>query len=134
MKKLSDVFLSGIRNKFIRFCFVGCLNAAFGYGVYALCILVGLKYFWAVLISNVLGVIWNFFTTGHLVFENTDRKLWWKFVLCYVINYGINTGAVKIFLLLGMNEYWAGLFATPVAALCSFFILKLFVYRDSGRS
>lgn len=124
-----DWFLSHIPNKFIRFCFVGCLNAGFGYGVYCLSVLLGASVWLATLISNILGVLWNFITTGNLVFENKDKKLIVRFILCYVANYFINTGAVYMFTHIGCNDYWAGLLATPIAAICSFFLLKFIVYR-----
>jgi len=124
-----DFFLSKIQNKFIRFCFVGCLNAGFGWGVYCLAILVGLPFYVATLVSNVLGVLWNFMTTGTLVFENREKKLIFRFIVCYIINYFINTGAVKLFLSFGVNNYWSGLLATPIAAICSFFLLKFLVYK-----
>ncbi len=120
-----------IQNRFIRFVLVGCLNTAFGVGVYCLCIFIGLPYFIATLVSNVLGVLWNFKTTGKLVFENGDNSLIFRFVACYVLVYIINTGVVKILLLAGLNGYWAGILATPVVALCSYSLLKNYVYKKN---
>jgi putative flippase GtrA len=118
-----------IPNKFIRFLFVGGLNTAFGMAVYCLCIFVGIPYFVATLVSNVLGVCFNFVTTGNIVFENGDPRLILRFVLCYVAVYLINTAVVRLLILWGVNDYWAGIVATPVAGVCSFFLLKSFVYR-----
>ena len=119
-----------IKNRFIRFVLVGCLNTAFGVVVYCLCIFIGMPYFIATLVSNVLGVLWNFKTTGRLVFENGDNRLIFRFTGCYIVIYLINTIAVKLLLLAGLNDYWAGILATPLVAICSYTLLKNFVYRE----
>lgn len=121
--------LHRINSHFIRFIIVGILNTAFGVGVYCLMIFSGFPYFVATLASNILGVLFNFKTTGKFVFENSDNRLILRFTLCYVLIYLINNGIIKLFLQTGMNEYWSGILATPVVAVCSFFMLKCFVYK-----
>lgn len=126
-----EIFHKYVKNKFIRFIFVGGLNTLFGYGVYCLMILIGLPYVWATLVAQVLGVLFNFITTGSLVFENSDKRLIFKFVLSYIITYFINIGVNKALQLwFDCNTYISGMGATIVSALCSFLILKLFVYRQ----
>ncbi|MBP3790105.1 MAG: GtrA family protein [Prevotella sp.] len=120
-----------VSSQFLRFILVGGLNTAFGVGVYCLAIYVGIPYYIATLLSNVLGVCFNFITTGNLVFRNNNPRLIFRFVMAYVLIYFINTAVVKVFILLGMNDYWAGILATPVVALCSYSLLKHFVYRKN---
>ncbi len=131
LQKGIDLFHKYIQNKFIRFIFVGGLNTAFGLGVYCLMIWIGLSYIWATLISQVLGVLFNFMTTGTLVFENNDKRLIFRFILSYVLTYFINVGTNKALQVsLGVNEYFSGIGAILISALASFFILKIFVYND----
>lgn len=130
--KIQHLFLT-IENKFIRFILVGGLNTAFGVGVYCMCIFVGFPYFIATLVSNVLGVLWNFKTTGKLVFENGDNKLIFRFFACYLLVYLINTGVVKLLLIARLDSYWAGILATPLVALCSYSLLKNFVYNEKEK-
>ena len=125
-----DRYYHLVSSQFLRFILVGGLNTAFGVGVYCLAIFVGLPYFIATLLSNVLGVCFNFITTGNLVFRNNNPRLIFRFVTAYVIIYFVNTGVVKAFILLGLNSYWAGILATPVVAICSYSLLKYFVYRN----
>jgi putative flippase GtrA len=129
IKDIIQKYYDVVDSQFLRFVLVGGLNTAFGVGVYCLAIFVGLPYFVATLISNVLGVLFNFFTTGNLVFRNGNPRLIVRFVACYVVIYFINTAVVKLFLMSGFNSYWAGIAATPVVALCSYFLLKRFVYK-----
>ena len=130
LKYFIGQFHKQIPNEFVRFVFVGGINTAFGLGVYCLMIWVGLSYIWATLISQVLGVLFNFLTTGSLVFENNDKKLIFRFVASYIITYFINVGMNRALqITLGLNEYLSGVGAIIVSAVASFFILKYFVYK-----
>lgn len=128
LKGIKQLFMT-IDSKFIRFVLVGVINTLFGLGVYCLAIFIGIPYYIATIISNVAGVLFNFVTTGNLVFDNGDKRLFWRFVCCYVLVYIINTGLVKCFLVMGINSYYAGIIATPIVALCSYGLLKKFVYN-----
>lgn len=121
-----------VSNQFLRFILVGGLNTAFGVGVYCLAIFLGIPYYIATLLSNVLGVCFNFITTGNLVFRNNNPRLIFRFVGAYIIIYFVNTAVVKAFILAGLNDYWAGILATPVVAICSYSLLKYFVYRQKS--
>ena len=129
-----ELFHKYVKNKFIRFIFIGGINTVFGLGVYCLMIWIGFSYIWATLISQILGVLFNFMTTGTLVFENSDKKLIFKFVFSYVLTYFINVGINRVLqLVFGLNEYFSGIIAIIVSALISFLILKFFVYNDKSR-
>lgn len=122
-----------VDNRFIRFVLVGVLNTAFGYGVYCLMIWIGVPYWWATLISNVLGVLFNFKTIGVLVFENPNNRLFFRFVSCYILAYVLNVGIIYLHThFAGLNDYWSGLIATPFVALFSFFYQKLFVFNHNN--
>lgn len=129
LDKSISLFHDYVKNKFIRFIFVGGLNTLFGYGIYCLMLFLGFPYIWATLVSHILGVLFNFMTTGVLVFENDDPGLIFRFVISYIITYFINIGSNGLLQsLTGFSTYLTGIGATIVAAVCSFFILRLFVY------
>jgi len=130
INKCISIFHRYVKNKFIRFIFVGGLNTAFGLGLYCLLIWIGLSYIWATLVSHVIGILFNFITTGTLVFENSDKRLIFKFFMNYGLTYFINIGVNKSLQeLLNFNQYYSGIGATIITALISFFILKRFVYK-----
>jgi len=56
------------KHEFARFVLVGVLNTLFSYFLYGSLILIGLNYKYAVLLATILGVLFNFQTTGRLVF------------------------------------------------------------------
>lgn len=118
--------------EFIRFVLVGGINTAFGFGVYCLMILLGMSYWWATLVSQVLGVLFNFKTIGILVFRNSSNRLFLRFISCYVIAYGVNVGIIYLLKqFAGLNDYWSGLIATVFVALFSFCYQKVVVFRKA---
>ena len=56
------------KHKFVRFLLVGVLNTLFGYFSFATLIIIGLDYKLAALLATIIGVLFNFQTTGRLVF------------------------------------------------------------------
>jgi putative flippase GtrA len=113
-----------------RFLAVGALNTAFGYGVFALLIWMGLAPFAALLIATILGVLFNFMTTGRIVFGNRDIGLLGRFVIVYTLVYLINLG------LLGLVRQ-SGLSSVTAQGVCLFFMVpisfvlqKLFVFKE----
>lgn len=118
-----------LKRQVTRFIAVGVVNTLFGYGIYALLIFLGLDYMYAVLFATVAGVLFNFKTIGHYVFESTDRSLLLKFFMVYGIVYGINVGLIRLFSLWNIDYYTAGFLAIVPCAAVSFILNKRFVFR-----
>lgn len=117
-------------NRFIKFLIVGGINTAFGYGIFALLIFLNLHYAMAVLLSTILGVLFNFKTTGNLVFENSNNRLIFKFVAVYAIIYFINVASLKVFKLYKIDMYTAGALLLLPMALVAFALNKKLVFRN----
>lgn len=92
-------------NKLIRFFLVSGLNTAFGYGLFALLLLIGLKYPIALFFSTIVGILFNFKTIGSIVFENHNNVLIFKFIGVYTVIYLFNLGCLTILKLIGVNVY-----------------------------
>ena len=115
---------------FIKFVLVGILNTLFGYSVFALLLWLDFHYSIATIFSTIIGVIFNFYTTGRLVFKNTNNLLIFKFVLVYVF-----TTSLSIFILylsnkMNFNLYYAGFVLSVIMALISFILQKTFVFKE----
>lgn len=95
--------LQRIENKFIRFLFVGVLNTMFGYGLFVLFIWFGMHYSIALFCANFLGILFNYKTTGYIVFETRSNRLLLHFFLVYGIVYVFNLG--ELYLLDASNLY-----------------------------
>ena len=69
-----------------RFLVAGGVNSAFGLIVYsALALIHALPTLAVLVITNMLGVVFNFLTTGGLVFRDMGLSRIPRFVLCYVV-------------------------------------------------
>ena len=119
-----------IKRQLISFLLVGILNTAFGYGLFALFIYIGLYYSLAVLFSTILGVLFNFKTIGKLVFGSSDNGLIFRFALVYVITYLLNIFFLWLFKKFGFENMYINGFVLliPLAAV-SFLLNKFFVFR-----
>jgi putative flippase GtrA len=95
--------LQKIENKFVRFLFVGVINTIFGYGVFLLFIWFGMHYSVALLFSNILGILFNYKTTGYIVFQNKSNRLLLHFFLVYGVVYLFNL--LELYLLDKSNLY-----------------------------
>ncbi len=127
-KKMFWGIFSRIDEKFFKFLFVGALNAAFSYTIYALFLWIGLIPNVALFFQYIIGVLWNFKTTGIIVFKNHDNRLIFKFITSYVITFCVNSILLNI-LIRFINEYLAqALLILPVAIL-SFLIFKFWVFK-----
>jgi len=70
----------------VRFILAGGVNSAFGLAVYsALALIHALPTLAVLIITNILGVVFNFLTTGGLVFRDMGMSRIPRFVLCYVV-------------------------------------------------
>lgn len=116
-------------NRFFRFLVVGGLNTLFGYSVFALLIYFGLHYSLAVLLSTVAGVLFNFKTTGSIVFDHRDNRLIFKFVLGYCVVYLLNVLMLKALSLVGLSMYVGGALLLLPMAVVSYLINSRLVFR-----
>jgi putative flippase GtrA len=118
-----------ISKQFMRFILIGILNTAFGYSLYALLIFLGLRYDLAILIATVLGVLFNFKTTGALVFNNRQNNLILRYFGTYSIIYLLNVLLVWLMLKSNINSYLAQAFVMPVLVVLSYAMQRDFVFR-----
>lgn len=116
-------------SRFARFLLVGVLNAAFGYGMYAALLWLGLAPYLAVGIGTVLGVLFNFQSTGRLVFESAHPGRLPRFVLVYAFMYFVNVGCLSLLMSrTGLNAYVAGAVMLLPVAILTFFLQRRFVF------
>ena len=120
--------------RFARFLVVGALNSAVGYGLFAGFVLLELVPELALLLATTLGVLFNFVTTGRLVFENQDRGRFLRFIAVYAVVYGLNASALRILTLLSVPALAAQLLLLPIAAIITFVALRSFVFKGKSLS
>ena len=107
----------------------GGINTAFGYSVFALFILLGLHYVLAALLSQICGILFNFKTTGTIVFKNRDNRLILRFFSVYALTYLISIGLLKLFDMAGIGSLVAGAIIVLPIAVVSFLLMRRFVFK-----
>jgi len=117
--------------QFARFLAVGLLNTAFGYAVFAVLVLAGMPPMPALVLTYVVGITFNFFTTGRLVFGSRRNSAFVRFVAAYGVIYLANLALYKLAESAGAPPLVAQALCLPPVAVFSFVIFKLHVFRDA---
>lgn len=112
----------------IRFLIVGGVNTAFGYGAYAFLLFVGFHYAAASFVGTVAGVLFNFLTTGTLVFDGLSPARLARFVAVYAATWVLNVALLAALVHGGFDPYVAGLVAIVPMALVSYLSMRGFVF------
>lgn len=118
--------------QFVRFVLVGILNTLFSYAIYAGLVYLGLGYAVANLIALIIGVVFSFKTQGMLVFNESNNRRLFRFVVVWAVIYLFNIAIIGRFIALGLNSYVSGALAIPFSTLLSYIGQKYFVFRASS--
>jgi|EndMetStandDraft_6_1072998.scaffolds.fasta_scaffold02288_5 putative flippase GtrA len=139
LKKIIQVFLFRKiklnikqQKQFVVFILVGGINTVFGYSIFAFFIFLKISYYLAFLFAASLGLIFNFMTTGRIVFKNKDFSLFYKFIIISIIMYFLHLILIRIINVHINNFYISGLMTMSVTALIAFYLnKKIFTSKNS---
>jgi len=126
----SVIYKNILRNKFVRFLFVGGLNTMLNYGIYALLIYLGFSYSLAITVAFIAGLMINFKTQGRFVFNSRSNRPFLLYVASWLGIYFVNLWLLGILIANGIDSYLAGALMIPPIAVLSFFVLKYAVFRE----
>ena len=129
IRKIIDLIRRLWAIPFLRFLVVGGINTVFGYSIFALFILIGLHYVLAALLGTICGILFNFKTTGTLVFKNRDNRLIFRFFGVYSITYFLTIGLLKLFNMAGVTPLVAGAIIVLPMGVVSFLLMKKLVFK-----
>ena len=116
--------------RLFRFFVIGAVNTLFSYLIYAGAILIGMHYTLATLISTVLGIIFNFFTTGKVVFRSLEGRRFFLFMLVYAVTYVVNILLLRLLVdVIHINKLIAGALVTLPVALLSYYLNARWTFR-----
>jgi putative flippase GtrA len=126
-------WLRGELYTLVRFVAVGVLNSAFGYVAYAL-LLLWLPRSSALLVSHVLGVLFNFHSLALGVFDEYRYRLLVRFSVAYTVVYFVNLALLEALCHgAGVSDLLGQALSIPPTALLSFGLLRRFVFvRGAG--
>lgn len=126
---------SNFERKFVKYLFVGFMNTVFSYIIYAVVVTIVEKATLSLAISYVISVLFNFQTTGRIVFKNKDNSLIVKFVLSYLTTFFINRYALDTLVnTIGVDKYLSQAILVFPIAMVSFLLLKYFVFPKCSKN
>lgn len=133
--KIAPVFYLSVWNNsiFLRFLLIGGLNTSFSYLVYAGGLFIGLDYKIANLGAVILGILFSFKMQGTLVFNNVKWRLFFRYVLFWMLLYRLNILCISTIMQFGFNAYQAGALALLPITLLSFLIQKIFIFKPVSK-
>jgi putative flippase GtrA len=117
-------------HRFVNFLLVGGFNTTFGFSVFSLFVWMGIPYAWAIAMSTIVGVLFNFQTLGRLVFKDSDWRRIGRFTAVYLALYAINVGGVALLKHFGMNVYLANAIVVGPLAILGYVLQKNFVFTS----
>lgn len=127
-KKSSATKIAKLR-VFLKYLIVGGINTLFGYGAFALLIYLEVHYALASFLATCAGVLFNFNTTGRIVFKNSNHRLLFRFLAVYGVLYVINVLFLKLIVTLAINLYLgSAALVLPMAGL-AYLLNKKFVFN-----
>lgn len=117
--------------RIIKFLSVGVLNTLFGYAVYAVLIFFSAPYLTALFLATVVGVIFNYFSIGRMVFS--ERGGWFvfgKFVFTYALVYIVNATLLSFLTKdYHLSPYVGQAICIPFSVLLSWLLMNYWVYK-----
>jgi putative flippase GtrA len=119
--------------KLAVFLAAGLFNTLFGFAVYALLVYLDTPYLLALFLSTVVGVVFNYFSYGAMVFgAKADWKVFSKFVIAYALSYASNAALLHVLTANHqLNAYLAqGMCIVPIVGL-SWLLLNNWVYKGN---
>jgi putative flippase GtrA len=129
VSSLSRLASASGRHRILRFLIAGGLNTLFGFGAYSAALLLGAPVWASLLIANLTGIAFNFFTIGGYVFRSMVAHRFPRFAGAYLVLYGINWVSLTWLAKHVSGEIVAQAILTLPLALLSYLVMARFVFN-----
>ena len=110
--------------RFVKFLIVGVFNTAFGVIIYEILVLLGMAPQPALALAYFIGIIWNYFTHGKIVFETQGFGKFPAYLGSYFIIYLANSAGLHLMLSAGVSKYLAQPILAVIMAVPTFFLIS----------
>jgi len=117
------------RRRFARFLVVGALNTIFGYGVFFALLRAGLAPARALAAATAVGVLFNFVTTGRIVFANSDAARLWRFIAVYGVVFVVNAALLEAAVRAALDAAVAQALLLPLCVALSYLLNRTLVFN-----
>ena len=130
---MSEARTFGSIERLWRYYQAGIVNTAFGYGLYAALVAIGLNMYLAQIIAHVLGVAFNYFTYSRHAFSDSEVSKS-RFVLSYALNYLLGLGSLWSASHVIASPYLAGFVSVVFVSAVNYLVLRHWVFTTPSRS
>lgn len=120
------------KKQIARFLLAGLINTAFGYSIYIIFIALNVYYPVALILANILGILFNFLTTGRYVFNKLESQRFPTFFGVYVVVYLINLVLLTSLIYFGIGKVTGQAVCMLITVPITFILLKRFVYQGGN--
>ncbi len=114
--------------QFIKFLIVGGLNTLVGYLIFSAFIVGGMDSAVAVIATTIIGALFNFASTGWIVFRSSETTLLPRFVIVYAGQCVVNLAMLRALETLGVAPLVAQALLLPVLTILSYLSMRQFVF------
>jgi putative flippase GtrA len=118
----------------LRFLSIGALNTVVGYAIFYVTLALTGHSFVALVTAMTFGVLFNFFSTGTLVFNSKDSRLLHRFIGVYGAVFLVNFVCLWALERVGVGSALAQAILTPVLAYLSYRLNRDFVFSDHRKA
>ena len=85
------------RKKWVKFILTGIVNTLVGYIIFVIALALSSQNIKISLLVNLLvGIVFNFFSYGFVVFNNLSAKQFLKFIISYLFLYVLNVNSISL--------------------------------------
>jgi putative flippase GtrA len=117
------------QHRFSRFILVGGLNTAVGYSLLLVALVIMPTTFSALALANILAILFNFMTTGSLVFGARDSRQLPRFLGVYGAVFVYNSVGLTLLEGMGVRAWLGALVLLPSAVVISYLLNQRFVFK-----
>jgi putative flippase GtrA len=122
----------GLAQQSVRFLLVGGLNTLFGYALFTVFYLITHARQPSLVIATLISILFNFVTTGRLVFANRGLKRLLPFAAVYAVILGLNMALLEILARSGVPTLLAQAVSLPVTVVAGYVLNRYLVFRRGG--
>ena len=130
-------FVRRVSLEILRFNFVGAVNTAITYGVYAGLVFIGTHHLIALLADYAFGITFSFFMNKYFTFrvrEKGGHPMFLRMLLTYSIMLCVNLGGLWFLVdVHAWNRYLAQVVVLAVVTSAAFLAQRMFVFRLGRR-
>ena len=115
-----------------KFLITGLLNTIVGYSIYAIFIALSVPYLTALFLATIMGIFFNYFSFGHLVFKSKGSFIVFvKFAVTYSFIYFVNAIGLKVLITtFNVGAYFGQALCVPISVFLSWILMNYWVYKN----